>query len=225
MASPYRRRRIIWTVLIFSAISIFYVSHYTPSSFWSLPESLKGLGFSPSSSRAGQVGLAKLKEKRIREIDGLLHFVTAHADRRLNEDDGYIKVDGLGRIKVDPDKGVDFSVYAPDGDVDWDSHLKTLKADHPLVVFSKTFCPFSQRAKSLLKSYDIYPPPTIVELNTRSDGPLIQQILLRLTDRRTVPNVLLLGESLGGSDDVHQLHDEHKLKALLEGNGLQVFGV
>lgn len=35
----------------------------------------------------------------------------------------------------------------------------------------------------------------------------------------------LQGESLGGSDDVHQLHEDDKLKALLEEGGLRVAGV
>ena len=43
----------------------------------------------------------------------------------------------------------------------------------------------------MLASYKIEPEPKIVELNVRSDGPLIQDILARLTGRRTVPNILL----------------------------------
>lgn len=50
---------------------------------------------------------------------------------------------------------------------------------------------FSKRAKSLLASYQLSPTPFVVELDQRSDGPVIQEILARLTGRRTVPNVLL----------------------------------
>jgi len=176
------------------------------------------------------VAIAKFKEvalskQRVREIDALLHFVTEHPDRRLNEEDGSINVEGVGLVKVDPEESIDFSVYSPDGDYNWESHLRVLKSEHPLVVFSKTYCPFSQRAKSLLESYSLDPPPIIVELNTRADGPLLQKILSRLTGRRTVPNVLLLGESIGGSDDIHALHEVHKLKGILEKGGLEVNGV
>ena len=54
-----------------------------------------------------------------------------------------------------------------------------------------TTCRYSQRAKALLASYEIEPAPKVIELNVRSDGPLIQAILARLTGRKTVPNVLL----------------------------------
>ena len=100
---------------------------------------------------------------------------------------------------------------------------------------------FSQRAKALLETYELDPAPLIVELNTRRDGPLIQKILQRLTGRRTVPNILvhvryaalvrgsalmtralIKGTSLGGSDDIHALHEQHKLKGIFEDAGVEV---
>lgn len=216
MASSFRRRRVVWSTIIFSALLLFYVSTHDIASLWSLPQSLKDFGFSPSSSHAGQVALAKLKEVTQRkaqasEIHGLLYFVSEYPERRLDEDEGYINVTGLGRVEVNPDDSIDLDVYAPDGNSNWESHMKVLKEEHPLVIFSKTYCPyvvvnqsyacisrpveyhfsFSQRAKSLLHSYELDPPPVVIELNTRSDGPMIQKILARLTGRRTVPNILL----------------------------------
>ncbi|KAF9816766.1 hypothetical protein IEO21_03928 [Rhodonia placenta] len=235
MASSFRRRRVVWSTIIFSALLLFYVSTHDIASLWSLPQSLKDFGFSPSSSHAGQVALAKLKEVTQRkaqasEIHGLLYFVSEYPERRLDEDEGYINVTGLGRVEVNPDDSIDLDVYAPDGNSNWESHMKVLKEEHPLVIFSKTYCPeyhfsFSQRAKSLLHSYELDPPPVVIELNTRSDGPMIQKILARLTGRRTVPNILLQGKSIGGSDDIHALHEEHKLKDTLEAAGLEVSGV
>ncbi|KZT10805.1 thioredoxin-like protein [Laetiporus sulphureus 93-53] len=229
MATSYRRRRIFWSIVLLTAALLFYVSTLGSSPLFSLPESLKDLGYSPSSSRAGQMALAKLKaatwgKSRAREIDALLHFVTQYPERRLNEDEGHINVKDVGRVMVDPEKTVDLSVYAPDGEINWEAYVRVLQEENPVVVFSKTYCPYSQRAKSLLQNYELYPPPVVVELNTRSDGPIIQKILARLTGRRTVPNVLLHGKSLGGSDDIHLLHDEHQLKGILEEGGLQVNG-
>ncbi|CCL98692.1 uncharacterized protein FIBRA_00695 [Fibroporia radiculosa] len=227
MASTYRRRRIVWSFIFLAGCALFYVSTHDISS-WSIPASLKDLGFSPSSSRAGQVAIAKLKDiaqrQPVDEVQGLLYFVTQYTDRRLVEDDGLIAVEGLGRVAVDPEDKVDLRVYAPDGDDKWESHLRVLTEEYPLVVFSKTYCPFSQRAKALLGSYAINPSPFVVELNTRSDGPVLQKILARVTGRRTVPNVLLHGKSIGGSDDIHALHESHQLKRILEEAGLEVNG-
>jgi len=225
--STYRRRRIIWTAVLLSGVFLFFFGGQISDTLWSLTSSLKDLGFSPSSSRPGQVALAKEKDaaaQRVQEIQALLHFVTAYPDRLLDELDGGIRVEGMGVVKVDPQKDVDIRVYTPDGDDDWERHLRVLTESYPLVVFSKTYCPYSQAAKRLLGSYMLQPAPVVVELNTRSDGAQIQTILARLTERTTVPNILLNGKSIGGSDDIQKLHEGHELKTILEEGGLEVTG-
>lgn len=232
-STPYRRRRVIWAfVLLTLGAFLFLATRPEGSAFalrsWSLPAYLKDLGLSNSSSPARLVADAKADAGRpqAREIDGLLHFVTAHAGRTLNgDDDGTIAVAGLGPVRVNVQEAIDMRVYTPDGDTDWAAHLQELKAQHPLVVFSKSYCPYSQRAKALLASYNLSPPPTIVELDMRSDGGLIQGILNRLTGRRTVPNIILQGESIGGADDIIALHQDDKLKPLLHNAGLTIGGL
>ena len=148
MVSSYRRRRIVWSVILLLAGALFYVSIYGDASFFSLSDSLKDLGFSPSSSRAGQVALAKLKDiagrksKQVPEIHGLLYFVSQYPDRTLNENEGAIEVVGRGLVKVEPESPIELDVYAPDGHRNWDAHLKVMQDDYPIVVFSKTFCPY-----------------------------------------------------------------------------------
>lgn len=151
MASSYRRRRIVWSVILLLTGALFYVSIHGDAFLFSLPASLKDLGFSPSSSRAGQVALAKLKDiaagrtaaKQVPEIHGLLYFVAQHPDRALNENDGGIDVLGRGLVKVEPESPVALDVYAPDGHRNWDAHLKVMQDDFPVVVFSKTYCPYA----------------------------------------------------------------------------------
>ena len=77
---------------------------------------------------------------RVQEIHGLLHFVTAYPNRRLNEEEGSIDAVGLGLTKVDPSTEVDLRVFSPDGDDDWQQYVKDLRKKYPLIVFSKTYC-------------------------------------------------------------------------------------
>lgn len=81
---------------------------------------------------------------------------------------------------------------------------------------------FSQKAKRLLASYNIHPAPRIVEVDTRNDGQLIKSLLGRYTKRNTFPNILLRGKSIGGSDDIQKLHEEDKLREILESAGLSI---
>ena len=51
---------------------------------------------------------------------------------------------------------------------------------------------YSKKAKALLlDTYHLSPPPSVVEIDTRLDGAYIQTILMRLTSRKTVPNIIL----------------------------------
>ncbi|WWC89701.1 glutaredoxin [Kwoniella dendrophila CBS 6074] len=92
-----------------------------------------------------------------------------------------------------------------------------------VVIFSKTHCPYSKKAKSIFGEYHISPAPFIIELDQRSDMDKIQTLLQRITGRRTVPNVLLDFESIGGSDDVTLLHSEGGLQRKLEDSDLLPF--
>ncbi|TQV95751.1 Glutaredoxin, eukaryotic/virial [Cordyceps javanica] len=82
----------------------------------------------------------------------------------------------------------------------------------PVVIFSKTYCPHSRRAKGiLLEKYLIDPRPEVVELDEHPLGSDLQDLLLGLTGRRTVPNVLVNGKSIGGADDIVELDNTDKL--------------
>jgi glutaredoxin len=81
-----------------------------------------------------------------------------------------------------------------------------------VIIFSKTYCPYSIKAKTiLLEKYKIVPEPFVVELNQHELGPQLQDELLRLTGRRSVPNILINGKSIGGGDDIAALHQQGEL--------------
>lgn len=57
----------------------------------------------------------------------------------------------------------------------------------------------------LLEKYVIEPPPYVVELDQRPLGPQIQARLGEMTGRKTVPNVMIYGKSIGGGDEIAEL--------------------
>lgn len=82
----------------------------------------------------------------------------------------------------------------------------------PVIIFSKSYCPYSKRAKGiLLEKYSIQPAPYVVELDQHPLGPLIQQKVGEMTGRKTVPNILVNGKSIGGGDEITQLDSTSKL--------------
>ncbi|KAK3158594.1 hypothetical protein QOZ80_2AG0139160 [Eleusine coracana subsp. coracana] len=82
-----------------------------------------------------------------------------------------------------------------------------------ITIFSKTYCPYSIRAKRIFR--DLKEDPYVVELDLREDGREIQSVLLDLVGRHTVPQVFVNGQHVGGSDDTANAHSNGQLKKLL----------
>lgn len=55
-----------------------------------------------------------------------------------------------------------------------------------------------------------------MELDEESDGAEIQEALLELTGQRTVPNVFIAGEHIGGNSDVQALKSQGKLDSKIK---------
>jgi glutaredoxin len=97
----------------------------------------------------------------------------------------------------------------------------------PVIIFSKSYCPHSARAKRiLLDKYLIDPKPYVVELDQHDFGPQLQSLLAKNTGRKTVPNVLINGKSIGGGDETAALDESGELGAKVRGmGGKRIVGV
>ncbi|XP_078167733.1 monothiol glutaredoxin-S6-like [Carex rostrata] len=87
---------------------------------------------------------------------------------------------------------------------------------HRITIFSKTYCPYSVRAKRIFK--ELEEKPFVVELDQRDDGYAIQNVLEDLIGRRTVPQVFINGKHIGGCDDTTKAFQSGNLKKLLGKN-------
>ncbi|KAG6022493.1 hypothetical protein E4U41_002242 [Claviceps citrina] len=111
-----------------------------------------------------------------------------------------------------PEEKTQIKVKETKEEHDVELELNAILKKSPVVIFSKTYCPHSKRAKGvLLEKYIITPEPYVVELDEHPLGPGLQDALHEKTGRRTVPNVLINGISIGGADDVVELDNQNKL--------------
>ncbi|KAJ4301763.1 hypothetical protein N0V90_003857 [Kalmusia sp. IMI 367209] len=86
--------------------------------------------------------------------------------------------------------------------------LNSILKKSPVIIFSKTYCPHSRKAKHiLLEKYEIVPEPYVVELDEHQIGLKLQEVLADTTGRRTVPNVMVIGKSIGGGDQMQELDE------------------
>jgi glutaredoxin len=89
-----------------------------------------------------------------------------------------------------------------------------------VIIFSKSYCRYSAKAKSiLLDKYSIDPAPYVVELDQHPLGARLQTLLEKNTGRGTVPNVLVNGRSLGGGDDIAALDQHGELASKIKSTG------
>ncbi|CAO3587422.1 unnamed protein product [Absidia cylindrospora] len=97
---------------------------------------------------------------------------------------------------------------------------KHLDHVYPLIVFSKTYCPYSRKAKAILDSFDYSSPYHIVEVDLRDDGDKVKQALGEISGRYTFPNVFVHGTSIGGASEIESMHQQDQLTALLRSEGI-----
>ncbi|PNS19950.1 Monothiol glutaredoxin-7 [Sphaceloma murrayae] len=138
--------------------------------------------------------------------------------------DGVAKVGNTEKHVKDKSKGADKEeVTDHEAEVVLDGILKK----SPIIIFSKSYCPYSMKAKRiLLQGYKIVPAPHVEELDEHAMGDRLQTALNKMTGRRTVPNVLINGKSIGGGDDIEELDEADKLaKKILSLGGKRIMEV
>ncbi|UZJ56394.1 hypothetical protein CBS101457_005714 [Exobasidium rhododendri] len=95
--------------------------------------------------------------------------------------------------------------------------VEKLLAESRVTVFSKSYCPYCVRAKSVISSFDIPASKlAIMELDHETQGTEVQSYLLSKTGQRTVPNIFVNGKHLGGCDDLLKAQSSGSLKTMLQ---------
>ncbi|MCL7032101.1 hypothetical protein MKW94_029862 [Papaver nudicaule] len=90
---------------------------------------------------------------------------------------------------------------------------KEIVSSNPVVVYSKSYCPFCVQVKQLLSQLGA--SFKAIELDKESDGSETQSALAQWTGQRTVPNVFIGGNHIGGCDSTTGMHKAGKLVPLL----------
>ena len=78
-------------------------------------------------------------------------------------------------------------------------------------IYTWQYCPFCIRAKSLLKKKNV----NFTEYKIDGDEAARALMIERADGRRTLPQIFIDNEGIGGCDDLYRLENENKLDALL----------
>ena len=80
-----------------------------------------------------------------------------------------------------------------------------------VVVYSTTVCPYCIRAKQLLERKGI----EYKEINLNNEAPEVRIELMQRTNHRTVPQIFIKDQFIGGFDQLYALEREGKLDEML----------
>ncbi|KAG2221812.1 hypothetical protein INT45_013308 [Circinella minor] len=112
------------------------------------------------------------------------------------------------------------SLPQPLGEQSLESEIKSILRAHPLTVFSKTYCPYSRKAKEILNEYPLKIPFYVVEVDLRDDAMEIKKLLGEHTQLDTFPNIFINGGSIGGATELSRLDKSGRLEEILKENNL-----
>ncbi|CAO3645581.1 unnamed protein product [Mucor hiemalis] len=96
--------------------------------------------------------------------------------------------------------------------------VKKTISENKVILFSKSYCPYCIRAKDLFD--DINVDYKALELNDHKDGEAIQQVLAELTKQKTVPNLFINQQHIGGYDALQAAYSSGKLEKVLKDAGI-----
>ena len=82
-----------------------------------------------------------------------------------------------------------------------------------IIIYTKEYCPYCEHAKTLLDSKKV----TYTEIPVDQDETKLAE-MIKLSNRRTVPQIFINDQSIGGFDDLAALAKSGKLDALLAAN-------
>jgi len=78
-------------------------------------------------------------------------------------------------------------------------------------IYSTTYCPYCDKAKKLLDDKNVPYKEFIVDIDTAK----MDEMLSRANGRKTVPQIFINNNHIGGFDDLKALDDNNKLNNLL----------
>jgi glutaredoxin 3 len=82
-----------------------------------------------------------------------------------------------------------------------------------VTVYSGPHCPYCESAKMLLKKKGV----AFDDFNVRTDAGKMEEMLQKSGGKRTIPQIFIGGQHIGGCDDLYALDSVGKLDALLAG--------
>ncbi len=143
---------------------------------------------SPSSSGASVAVVVKARAARPRIFSSGTGLPSPSSSPR----------EAISGLHLRPKRAVAMASGGDGGASELGEKIQSLNADHGVVIYSKSWCPFCAQAKQIFD--DLGVAYFALELDEIEEGADVQAALQGITGIRTVPQVFVKGELVGGCD-------------------------
>ena len=84
------------------------------------------------------------------------------------------------------------------------------------MVFAKVDCPWSEKVRNLFNDNGLKGKYKLVEIDLEPRGKILKSSMLKETKQKSVPNVFIAGNHIGGFDETNALAESGELKKMLD---------
>ena len=77
-------------------------------------------------------------------------------------------------------------------------------------IYTWSYCPYCKKAKALLDSLGVNYTEEVIDGDDEK-----REALSNITGIKSVPHIFVADKFIGGSDDLHKLHESGKLREIL----------
>ncbi len=81
-----------------------------------------------------------------------------------------------------------------------------------IVIYTTNYCPYCVKAKKLLEQKGL----SYQEINVENDDKLRQELVVKASGKKTVPQIFIGELHVGGCDDLHELESTGELDKLVK---------
>jgi len=120
---------------------------------------------------------------------------------------------------LDPEFILEFNTRSPRAREEVKALMADTWAANPVVVISESRQPASKAVKTVLEDLNLHPMPIEIDVDLRSDGEQLRQLMYRLTSSKSLPIVLIGGRTVGTLEEFEKQHKAGQLQKRISAAG------
>jgi len=125
---------------------------------------------------------------------------------------------------IDPQLVLDFDTRGYRAQEEVQAMVEDVWTRNPVFLYSKVYSSASRELKGILDNLNLYPSPTIIDVDIRDDAEVLFPVLKRLLPFSELPVLLIGGRAVGSTKEVHELEKSGELQKLITASGSTIDG-